>query len=177
MAIKEPLEPRPTLPSLPMLTFERDHHRPRGSSSDDYPMRSAFGQGPAPSLEHPPLAYRTAPLPYYGHPNRMQSLSVGSLNHFEHGGLSTAACAPHLHGFMRMGELGTMSMNGDNKQRKRRGNLPKETTDKLRGWFMAHLTHPYPTEDEKQDLMRQTGLQMSKCRLIDQPFDAAGELT
>lgn len=53
-------------------------------------------------------------------------------------------------------------MSGDSKQRKRRGNLPKETTDKLRTWFMAHLSHPYPTEDEKQELMRQTGLQMSK---------------
>jgi hypothetical protein len=51
----------------------------------------------------------------------------------------------------------------DGKQRKRRGNLPKETTDKLRAWFVAHLQHPYPTEDEKQELMRQTGLQMSKC--------------
>jgi hypothetical protein len=50
----------------------------------------------------------------------------------------------------------------DGKQRKRRGNLPKETTDKLRAWFVAHLQHPYPTEDEKQELMRLTGLQMSK---------------
>ena len=50
----------------------------------------------------------------------------------------------------------------DVKQRRRRGNLPKETTDKLRAWFVAHLQHPYPTEDEKQDLMRQTGLQMSE---------------
>lgn len=62
---------------------------------------------------------------------------------------------------MRFGELG-MGMNGDNKQRKRRGNLPKETTDKLRAWFVAHLHHPYPSEDEKQELMRQTGLQMSE---------------
>jgi len=50
----------------------------------------------------------------------------------------------------------------EGKQRKRRGNLPKETTDKLRAWFHAHIQHPYPTEDEKQELMRQTGLQMSK---------------
>jgi hypothetical protein len=53
-------------------------------------------------------------------------------------------------------------MGSDSKQRKRRGNLPKETTDKLRAWFVAHLQHPYPTEDEKQELMRQTGLQMSE---------------
>jgi hypothetical protein len=49
----------------------------------------------------------------------------------------------------------------DNKQRKRRGNLPKEITDKLRAWFVAHLQYPYPTEDEKQELIKQTGLQMS----------------
>jgi hypothetical protein len=59
-------------------------------------------------------------------------------------------------------DVGSMGYGGDSKQRKRRGNLPKETTDKLRAWFVAHLQHPYPTEDEKQDLMRQTGLQMSK---------------
>lgn len=58
--------------------------------------------------------------------------------------------------------MGPAGMGGDNKQRKRRGNLPKETTDKLRAWFVAHLQHPYPTEDEKQELMRQTGLQMSE---------------
>ena len=51
-------------------------------------------------------------------------------------------------------------------QRKRRGNLPKETTDKLRSWFHSHLHHPYPTEDEKQELMMVTGLQMSAYRLF-----------
>lgn len=58
--------------------------------------------------------------------------------------------------------MGMGGMSDVGKHRKRRGNLPKETTDKLRAWFVAHLQHPYPTEDEKQDLMRQTGLQMSK---------------
>ncbi|OBT86739.1 hypothetical protein VE02_06276 [Pseudogymnoascus sp. 03VT05] len=58
-------------------------------------------------------------------------------------------------------------MGGDGKGaggggRKRRGNLPKETTDKLRAWFVGHLHHPYPTEDEKQDLMVRTGLQMNQ---------------
>ena len=80
----------------------------------------------------------------------------------------------------RYGDLGHMGMVSDSKQRKRRGNLPKETTDKLRSWFMAHLTHPYPTEDEKQDLMRQTGLQMSEyyirlLRLLPTtPFHSGG---
>ena len=59
--------------------------------------------------------------------------------------------------------MGPGGLVGETKQRKRRGNLPKETTDKLRSWFVAHLQHPYPTEDEKQELMAQTGLQMSEC--------------
>ncbi|RKF82747.1 putative homeobox domain-containing protein [Golovinomyces cichoracearum] len=52
--------------------------------------------------------------------------------------------------------------NSEIKPRKRRGNLPKETTDKLRAWFLDHLEHPYPTEDEKQQLMDATGLQMNQ---------------
>ncbi|TQS38146.1 hypothetical protein Golomagni_01354 [Golovinomyces magnicellulatus] len=54
------------------------------------------------------------------------------------------------------------SSNSEIKPRKRRGNLPKETTDKLRAWFLDHLEHPYPTEDEKQQLMDATGLQMNQ---------------
>ncbi|KAA8904396.1 homeobox KN domain-containing protein, partial [Sphaerosporella brunnea] len=41
---------------------------------------------------------------------------------------------------------------------RRRGNLPKQVTDLLRNWLNKHLHHPYPTEDEKQMLMSQTGL-------------------
>ncbi|QSZ29197.1 hypothetical protein DSL72_003708 [Monilinia vaccinii-corymbosi] len=51
---------------------------------------------------------------------------------------------------------------GDIKPRKRRGNLPKPTTDILTGWFVNHLDHPYPNEEEKQVLMRQTGLQLNQ---------------
>ncbi|KIW04490.1 hypothetical protein, variant [Verruconis gallopava] len=46
--------------------------------------------------------------------------------------------------------------------RKRRGNLPKEATRILKEWFGRHHDSPYPTEDEKQDLCRQTGLQISQ---------------
>ena len=99
---------------------------------------------------------------YHHHQGRPQSLSVGSIHPFDRSPFSAGPYGSHHQdNLMRLGDLG-MGMHGDNKQRKRRGNLPKETTDKLRAWFVAHLHHPYPTEDEKQDLMRQTGLQMSK---------------
>jgi len=51
------------------------------------------------------------------------------------------------------------------KQGRRRGNLPKQVTDILRMWFQDHVAHPYPTEEEKQQLMHQTGLSISQVGL------------
>ena len=45
---------------------------------------------------------------------------------------------------------------------KRRGKLPKEVTETLRTWLLDHVTHPYPTEDEKRQLCEQTNLNMSQ---------------
>jgi Homeobox KN domain len=57
----------------------------------------------------------------------------------------------------------TVADYGDNKkQGRRRGNLPKQVTDILRMWFQDHVAHPYPTEEEKQQLMHQTGLTISQ---------------
>ena len=46
--------------------------------------------------------------------------------------------------------------------RKRRGNLPKWATDYLKQWFFEHVAHPYPTEQEKQELCKITGLGMTQ---------------
>ncbi|KAI1492080.1 hypothetical protein F5X96DRAFT_429101 [Biscogniauxia mediterranea] len=168
--VHERVEARPTLPSLPMLNFERGgpEMRPiRSHSGDDYIQEPIRRPSLAPSSSHGmetgALGYhRQASFSYGFHPNRVQSLSVGSVHPFDRTPFSPGAYGhQYPDTFMRMGEL-NMSVNGDGKQRKRRGNLPKETTDKLRAWFVAHLHHPYPTEDEKQDLMRQTGLQMNQ---------------
>lgn len=51
---------------------------------------------------------------------------------------------------------------GDSRNRRRRGNLPKQVTDILRAWFQDHLDHPYPTEEEKQMFIQQTGLTMNQ---------------
>lgn len=42
--------------------------------------------------------------------------------------------------------------------RKRRGNLPKHSVNYLKLWLDAHRFHPYPTEDEKAIMSRETGL-------------------
>lgn len=55
---------------------------------------------------------------------------------------------------------------GDGRNRRRRGNLPKAITDVLRAWFQEHLDHPYPSEEEKQMFIQQTGLSMNQaCRI------------
>lgn len=97
----------------------------------------------------------------FHHPSRFQSLSTSSIRSHDRAPFSDAG-ATFPSQYQDATRYGGMGIAGDVKQRKRRGNLPKETTDKLRAWFVAHLQHPYPTEDEKQELMRQTGLQMNQ---------------
>ncbi|KAI0434111.1 hypothetical protein F5Y09DRAFT_338003 [Xylaria sp. FL1042] len=165
------VEARPTLPSFPLLEFERSvSERTQGHASDDYIAESSRRPSLAPSIASGTghyvdlggQGYRPAGFGYsYHHPNRLQSLSVGSA-HFDRTPFSPGAYGPGFpETYMRIGDFGGVP-GGDGKQRKRRGNLPKETTDKLRSWFIAHLNHPYPTEDEKQELMKQTGLQMNQ---------------
>lgn len=53
----------------------------------------------------------------------------------------------------------------DAAARRRRGNLPKESTAVLNAWFCAHVAYPYPKEEEKQRLQHETGLTMAQVRL------------
>lgn len=165
----EQVEPRPTLPSLPPLNLDRATNkniRVQGHAGDDYILEPSRRPSLVPINERSvDVGGHGYPLATYGygypHLSRVQSLPLGSA-FLDRTPFSPGAYGPHFpETFMRIGDIG-LNTSGDGKQRKRRGNLPKETTDKLRSWFVAHLHHPYPTEDEKQELIRQTGLQMSK---------------
>lgn len=158
----ERMVPRPTLPRLSNMEFDKGGAtmpRIRGRSTEE-----CYAE---PSRHHPamdstaPSHYRSGSYFQFHHPSRVQSLSLGSVQMYDRTPFTPTGYGSYPD-YMRGGEMGGIGLNGDNKQRKRRGNLPKETTDKLRAWFMAHLNHPYPTEDEKQKLMQQTGLQMNQ---------------
>ncbi|KAK0645865.1 hypothetical protein B0T16DRAFT_428843 [Cercophora newfieldiana] len=156
----ERMAPRPMLPRLPNMDFDRGSAtipRIRARSGDDG-YGECLKHSMARPLETSGPHYRSGSMYGYHHPSRVQSLSLSSVQIYDRTPFSPAGYGPGYPEHMRYGETG----HGDNKQRKRRGNLPKETTDKLRAWFMAHLNHPYPTEDEKQKLMQQTGLQMNQ---------------
>jgi hypothetical protein len=45
---------------------------------------------------------------------------------------------------------------------KRRGKLPKATTELLKTWLYDHTQHPYPTEEEKRQLCAITGLTLNQ---------------
>ncbi|KAF4442776.1 PTH12 [Fusarium acutatum] len=166
MEVNERVESRSTLPSLPPpRSLERELPVGRGTApADGYrPPQQSMSHSRTPISEPGVSPYRENGYGYpYHHPTRYQSLSTGSAHSYDRTPFTPGTYNTPYQDFVRFGDMSSASLSGDNKQRKRRGNLPKETTDKLRAWFVAHLQHPYPTEDEKQDLMRQTGLQMSK---------------
>ena len=41
---------------------------------------------------------------------------------------------------------------------KKRGIFPKSATNIMKAWLFQHLTHPYPSEDQKRALAQDTGL-------------------
>ncbi|KAF2834974.1 hypothetical protein M501DRAFT_921412, partial [Patellaria atrata CBS 101060] len=45
---------------------------------------------------------------------------------------------------------------------KRRGNLPKQATNAMKEWFSLHVDCPYPDEEQKQQMCRDTGLNMNQ---------------
>ncbi|KAF7296501.1 Homeobox domain-containing protein [Mycena chlorophos] len=51
---------------------------------------------------------------------------------------------------------------GPDRPQRKRGKLPKETTDFLKAWLHRHSDHPYPSEEEKKQLCHATGLSMSQ---------------
>ena len=49
-----------------------------------------------------------------------------------------------------------------NQSKKRRPNLPSHAKSILSEWFQCHVDHPYPSQNEKQDLSLRTGLSIQK---------------
>ncbi|VUZ39245.1 unnamed protein product, partial [Hymenolepis diminuta] len=44
------------------------------------------------------------------------------------------------------------------KRQKKRGIFPKVATNIMRAWLFQHLSHPYPSEEQKKQLAQDTGL-------------------
>ena len=156
-------------------------YRPNSDRYDIHPPRTQSFSDYVTPRDRPPLERTLEHSPLYDHtsfdhrppPDRaLEHAPLYDRSPFDRPPLERVpfSSAPRGYGqtypdYGRPGEQGGIGMdgsNGDTKPRKRRGNLPKDTTDKLRSWFVAHVHHPYPTEDQKQAMVRETGLQMSE---------------
>ncbi|XP_048104642.1 homeobox protein Meis1a isoform X2 [Alosa alosa] len=49
-------------------------------------------------------------------------------------------------------------LDRDRRNNKKRGIFPKVATNIMRAWLFQHLTHPYPSEEQKKQLAQDTGL-------------------
>ncbi|GMI92466.1 KNOTTED1-like homeobox gene 3 [Hibiscus trionum] len=47
-------------------------------------------------------------------------------------------------------------------RKRRAGKLPGDTTSVLKAWWQSHSKWPYPTEEDKERLVRETGLQLKQ---------------
>jgi hypothetical protein len=135
-------------------------HRPTFVPPPAYSHARA-GSSPVRTMQHPnPPGMQPREYPY-------QMAPYADRPPFHGGG----GGGHHPSGFEHAGD------HGDGKHKKRRGNLPKAVTDTLRMWFADHISHPYPSEEEKQDLMNQTGLTISQVRWpVLPPAGRAAEL-
>lgn len=65
-------------------------------------------------------------------------------------------------GSVGSGDGDELDCNGLSKNHKKRGTFPKLATNVMRNWLFQHLSHPYPSEEQKKDLADQTGLTMAQ---------------
>ncbi|CAH8664559.1 unnamed protein product [Dicrocoelium dendriticum] len=127
------------------------------SSSPPIPCRSPSANRP--SKRPPQSMSRSDPIISPGHHERLMN---GELCEHDR---TTVARPPH--------EIGTSEDNGsqkdlledmepesrgDTKRQKKRGIFPKVATNIMRAWLFQHLTHPYPSEEQKKQLAQDTGL-------------------
>ncbi|MCJ1400795.1 hypothetical protein MMC11_004003 [Xylographa trunciseda] len=131
--------------SLPALYTNGRQGAPYQHNYQDSYFQSRRNSSPPRQVSHP--SYNTA----YRHDYNYASSQYSERSPFSNGSSGSYSLA-----------FDGPSEQGDGKQKRRRGNLPKTVTDTLRVWFTEHIAHPYPTEEEKQILMSQTGLSISQ---------------
>ncbi|KAJ4421417.1 homeodomain super [Neurospora sp. IMI 360204] len=151
--------PLPRLPLSDAFAQYNDHHQ-HGEPQRGYPQygqhQPVYRQDSYPPHGYPQDFYY--PLPEHRHGAYPQP--GPQQNPYEQRARSERPRYPHPWG--SQSDSAVSPRGGDGGKNKRRGNLPKEVTEKLYAWLYGHLNHPYPTEDEKQKMMRETNMQMNQ---------------
>ncbi|KAG7283556.1 hypothetical protein CRUP_026483 [Coryphaenoides rupestris] len=66
-------------------------------------------------------------------------------------------------------------LDRDKRNNKKRGIFPKVATNVMRAWLFQHLTHPYPSEEQKKQLAQDTGLTILQVNNCNSGLHAGGE--
>ncbi|XP_033120984.1 homeobox protein Meis1-like isoform X3 [Anneissia japonica] len=113
---------------------------------------------------HPPLPNNTQGTTGYNHedtsPNPESETGLGSMvSHLPGDNGSDTGENGNLENSIGSGE-GTEEDDDDRSKgrQKKRGIFPKSATNIMRAWLFQHLTHPYPSEEQKKQLAQDTGL-------------------
>ncbi|PVH95743.1 hypothetical protein DM02DRAFT_632588 [Periconia macrospinosa] len=130
------------------------HQRPSVSSAGSYHQPAQHHEYPGNYYPEPHNAYRPQD-PYYGQPHYANVPPPG------YEGTVAYHHQPAQYSYTFQSAL-NVDQNSFGPNRRRRGNLPKEATAILKDWFHKHSDSPYPTEDEKLELCRQTGLTLNQ---------------
>lgn len=149
-------------PNIPSATYNMYGQTPQGPTPMQYGQmrRDSYNDGRALSQTYPPYS-----RPYH---QTMEKYEPAYINN------SLSRMYPQSTGYTPNYATDYTpqpaiyhTMDHDGRNRKRRGNLPKHITETLRHWLLNHLDHPYPSEEEKNDLMARTGLSMAQVQLIN----------
>ncbi|XP_071533271.1 homeobox protein Meis1 isoform X10 [Panulirus ornatus] len=120
---------------------------PGGAGGDD--ARSPGSGGTPGPLSHQPASQQSADNTSEAGKKSPAGLHSRLFHEFE-GDASNASIGS--------GEGTEEDDDGTKKNQKKRGIFPKVATNILRAWLFQHLTHPYPSEDQKKQLAQDTGL-------------------
>ncbi|XP_071963762.1 homeobox protein Meis1-like isoform X2 [Antedon mediterranea] len=111
---------------------------------------------------HPPIPNNTQGNTHgYTHedtsPNPDSEAGLGMVSHLP--GDNGSDTDGNLENSIGSGE-GTEEDDDDRSKgrQKKRGIFPKSATNIMRAWLFQHLTHPYPSEEQKKQLAQDTGL-------------------
>lgn len=135
-----------TLPNIKTETGEPGTLSLKGEQRPVSTSSSGYDPGPADLNTHSPGQISGSGTPRLSIPSGMDDLS-------EAGDASNASVGS-ADGSGYDDDDGT----GKGKNSKKRGIFPKVATNILRAWLFQHLTHPYPSEDQKKQLAQDTGL-------------------
>ncbi|KAI5609443.1 meis homeobox 2b isoform X1, partial [Silurus asotus] len=95
-----------------------------------------------------------------------------SVGHVSHSGDTSSELGDGLESSLASPGTGDED-DPDKKRQKKRGIFPKVATNIMRAWLFQHLTHPYPSEEQKKQLAQDTGLtilQVNNWQVTSDPW-------